>query len=75
MHILDGDLCAIGSQLIFLILRSFFFADDDGVLNEDEFRRLCATYAPELNTAEEVSAALKLIDTNKDGTIQFTGER
>jgi hypothetical protein len=49
-----------------------FDVNDDGVLSEDEFRHLCGQYAPELTTAEEVKAALKTIDTNKDGSIQFT---
>jgi Ca2+-binding EF-hand superfamily protein len=48
-----------------------FDVNDDGVLSEDEFRKLCSQYAPELNTAEEVKAALQTIDTNKDGSIQF----
>jgi len=46
--------------------------NDDGVLSEDEFRRLCDQYAPELKTAGEVKAALEKIDTKKDGSIQFT---
>ncbi|KAL4522242.1 hypothetical protein Ndes2437B_g07978 [Nannochloris sp. 'desiccata'] len=49
-----------------------FDLNDDGVLSEDEFRKLCNQFAPELNTAEEVKAALAKIDTNKDGSIQFT---
>lgn len=49
-----------------------FDVNDDGVLSEDEFKKLCSQYAPELNTAEEVKAALEKIDTNKDGSIQFT---
>ena len=49
-----------------------FDANDDGVLSEDEFRKLCSQYAPELNTPEEVKAALEKIDTNKDGSVQFT---
>jgi len=47
-------------------------ADDDGVLNEDEFRKVCAKFAPDvLNSDAEIKAALALIDTNKDGTIDF----
>jgi hypothetical protein len=49
-----------------------FDVDDDGVLSEDEFRKLCSQYAAELNTPEEVKAAFEQIDTNNDGSIQFT---
>jgi calmodulin len=48
-----------------------FDANDDGVLSEDEFRRLCGGYAPDLSTPE-IKAALECIDSNKDGSIQFS---
>lgn len=54
------------------LLFSKYDANEDGVLSEDEFRKLCAQFAPELTTPEEVKAALEVIDTNKDGSIQFT---
>lgn len=47
-----------------------FFADNDGVLSEDEFRKLCSELSIELNE-QEIKVALELIDTNKDGTIEF----
>lgn len=54
-----------------MIARSVkYFADDDGVLSQDEFRKLCAEFAPDLSN-EEMKAALQLIDTNKDGFIEF----
>lgn len=47
-------------------------ADDDGVLSLDEFRRLCAQYAPDLNDAE-VQAGFKLLDANSDGQVGWGG--
>ncbi|KAL6774247.1 hypothetical protein ACKKBG_A24305 [Auxenochlorella protothecoides x Auxenochlorella symbiontica] len=44
--------------------------NDDGVLSVDEFRGLCSRYGSTLSQ-EEVKAALDLLDTNKDGRIQF----
>ena len=46
-------------------------ADDDGVLNEDEFKKLCFQFCTELSSDEEIKAALTAIDTNNDGTISF----
>lgn len=48
---------------------SAFDADDNGVLSLDEFQRLCARYT-ELS-GDEVKAALAILDTNKDGSIQL----
>eukprot|EP00887_Chlorella_sp_A99_P004440 scaffold30.g4440.t1 len=45
--------------------------NDDGVLSDDEFRRLCNKYAPGLSDAE-VKAALAILDKNSDGRIQFS---
>ena len=44
--------------------------DENGVLSMDEFERLCGRFAPELSAAE-VKAALQVIDTNKNGTIEL----
>lgn len=48
-----------------------FDLNDDGVINKDEFKKLCAEYSPEIQSDAEISAALSIIDTNKDGTIDL----
>jgi Ca2+-binding EF-hand superfamily protein len=45
--------------------------NDDGVINRDEFKKLCNEFSPEIQTDAEIDAAIALIDTNKDGTIDF----
>lgn len=52
------------------VVFSAFDKNDDGVINLDEFKQVCAKYAPEL-TDEEVSAALMLLDKDKSGSINF----
>ncbi|KAI8113161.1 hypothetical protein M9435_003166 [Picochlorum sp. BPE23] len=46
--------------------------NDDGVISRDEFRKLCADFSPEIESAAEVDAAIRLIDTNKDGSIDLS---
>jgi len=41
------------------------------VISVDEFKKLCGNYAPQLSSDAEIKAALAVIDTNKDGSIQF----
>ena len=57
-----GDIASIFSR---------FDLNDDGVISKDEFKKLCAEFSPEIQSDAEVSAALMLIDTNKDGTIDL----
>ena len=50
---------------------SKFDLNDDGVISREEFKKLCAQYSPEIDTDAEIDTAIKLIDTNKDGTIDL----
>jgi len=45
-------------------------SDGDGKLDSTEFRKLCGALAPNLN-AEEAEAAMTVLDTNKDGAVDF----
>ena len=45
--------------------------NDDGVLSLDEFKKLCVDFAPELNSDAEIAAAMAVVDSNKDGSIDF----
>lgn len=57
-----GDIASIFSR---------FDLNDDGVINRDEFKKLCAEYSPEIQSDEDISYALTMIDTNADGTIDL----
>jgi hypothetical protein len=48
-----------------------FDLNDDGVISRDEFKKICAQFSPEIQSDAEISAALSIIDTNKDGTIDL----
>lgn len=52
------------------VIFSAFDSNDDGVLNLDEFRKMCGKYAPDLSDAE-VEAGLKLLDKDGSGSINF----
>lgn len=41
------------------------------MISKDEFKKLCAEFSPEIQTDAEVDTALSVIDTNKDGSIDF----
>jgi hypothetical protein len=45
--------------------------NDDGTLSFEEFRRLCQRFAPELGGEEEAKAALQVLDTNADGSVDL----
>lgn len=53
------------------VIFSKYDLNDDGIIGKDEFRKLCDKYSPEIQTDAELEAALALIDTNKDGSIDF----
>jgi hypothetical protein len=44
--------------------------DDDGAVDKEDFKKLCARFAPQLS-AEEADAAMTVLDANSDGVIVF----
>ncbi|GAB4816578.1 hypothetical protein N2152v2_003624 [Parachlorella kessleri] len=52
------------------VVFSKYDRNDDGVISLDEFKRLCADFAPELSEAE-VQTGFKVLDVNQDNQIQF----
>ena len=52
------------------VIFSAYDSNDDGVLQLDEFKKMCGKYAPDLSDVE-VEAGLKILDKDGSGNISF----